>query len=428
MSTHEVLVVRIPAVEEHPNAHSLEIIPLYNGGFTAIARKGEFKVGDLAIFIEPDYVVPPDAEMFAFLEKKRITCKKLRGVRSQGLLLPALPGMVEGENVMERLGIVRYVPRKAGGRYTRTAGLDQAESELAFRNSGTVPAPQALNRVQKYDIESVRKFVGTFTPGEEIIATEKIHGANARFSFVDGQQFCGSRTQWKRPPTPPEPPAPPEGIFRLWVRKTILGLLYWLAAKGVATSRLTQLAMRLQPRKRKGPVAPDMWWSVFQANPWIQKFCAAHPAHVLFGEVFGQVQDLKYGAGPKDVFFRVFDVLDATTGKWWSHDDLEKVFTEEQRCPVVYRGGFDFTLLKELSLGDSKVPGAKHLSEGLVIRPVQERNTRGHRAVMKLVSDRYLEKATGEDKDYDSEDAPAPSWSGEAVEDGWEPPSDRTDS
>lgn len=368
MSTHEVLVVRIPAVEEHHNAHSLEIIPLYDGGFTAIARKGEFKVGDLAIFIEPDYVVPPDAEMFAFLEKKRITCKKIRGVRSQGLLIPALPGMVEGENVMERLGIVRYVPRKAGGRYTRTAGLDQAESELAFRNSGTVPAPQALNRVPKYDIESVRKFVGTFIPGEEIVATEKIHGANARFSFVDGQQFCGSRTQWKRQSD------------------------------------------------------TDMWWMVLGRYPWIQKFCEAHPAHVLFGEVFGQVQDLKYGAGPKDVFFRVFDVLDATTGKWWAHDDLEMVFTEEQRCPVVYRGGFDFTLLKELSLGESKVPGAKHLSEGLVVRPVQERATRGHRAVMKLVSDKYLEKATGNDTDYDSEDAPSPSWAVEAVAAGWEPP------
>lgn len=354
MSTHEVLVVRVPAVEEHPNAHSLEIISLYNGGFTAISRKGEFKVGDLAIFIEPDYVVPPDAEMFSFLEKKRITCKKLRGVRSQGLLIPALPGMVEGQNVMEQLGIVRYVPRKAGGRYSRTVGLNQAESEMSFQNSGTVPTPHALNRVQKYDIESVRKFVSTFTPGEEVVATEKIHGANARFSFVDGQQFCGSRTQWKR--------------------------------------------------QGDG----DMWWSVFAKNPWIKSFCEAHPEHVLFGEVFGQVQDLKYGAGPKDVFFRAFDVLDMTneiSPRWWSHGDLEMLFSEEQRCPVVYRGGFDFAHLKELSVGDSLVPRAKHLSEGLVIRPVQERNTRGHRAVMKLVSDRYLEKATGEgEADYDSEE------------------------
>lgn len=406
MSTHEVLVVRIPAVEEHPNAHSLEIIQIW--GYTAIARKGEFKAGDLAIFIEPDYVVPPDAEMFAFLEKKRITCKKLRGVRSQGLLIPALPGMVEGQNVMEQLGIVRYVPKRAGGRYTRTAGLDQAESETSFRNAGTVPAPHALNRVQKYDIESVRKFVGTFTPGEEVIATEKIHGANARFAFVDGQQFCGSRTQWKKSPEPSEPPAAPEGVFKLWFRKNLLGILYWLAAKGLAASYLKQLALRLQPRKRKGPVAPDMWWSVFKANTWIQTFCEAHPKHVLFGEIFGQVQDLKYGAGPKDVFFRVFDVLDMTnetSPRWWSHDELETAFTEEQRCPIVYRGGFDFAMLKELSLGDSLVPGAKHLSEGLVVRPVQERNTRGHRAVMKLVSDRYLEKATGNDVDYDSEGA-----------------------
>lgn len=323
MSTHEVLVVRIPAVEEHPNAHSLEIIPLYNGGFTAISRKGEFKVGDLAIFIEPDYVVPPDAEMFAFLEKKRITCKKLRGVRSQGLLIPALPGMVEGQNVMEQLGIVRYVPKRAGGRYTRTAGLDQAESETSFRNAGTVPAPQALNRVQKYDIESVRKFVSTFTPGEEVVATEKIHGANARFSFVDGQQFCGSRTQWKRSPDPVGPPGPepkPEGPVQAQFRKYLIGILYWFIARGFATAYFRRLVSKLIPRKPKPPAAPDMWWSVFKANTWIQTFCEAHPKHVLFGEIFGQVQDLKYGAGPKDVFFRVFDVLDMTNDtspRWW---------------------------------------------------------------------------------------------------------------
>lgn len=139
ISTHEVVVVRIKTIEDHPNAHSLDIIPLYEGGFNAIARKGDFKVGDLAIYVEPDYVVPPDAEMFAFLPHKRVKSKKLRGVWSQGLLVPALPGMEEGQDVMEMLGIVRYVPRISGGGYL----FKSAEALKPPTQLGNVP-PRVL--------------------------------------------------------------------------------------------------------------------------------------------------------------------------------------------------------------------------------------------------------------------------------------------
>jgi hypothetical protein len=67
MSTHEVRVHRINEIEKHPNADRLGLVRI--DGFTAIVRLGDFKPGDLAAYIEPDYVVP-DLEQFTFLKGK----------------------------------------------------------------------------------------------------------------------------------------------------------------------------------------------------------------------------------------------------------------------------------------------------------------------------------------------------------------------
>ena len=61
------------------------------GGWWVIVQKGQFKVGDPAIYFEIDSRVPPDRECFAFLEKRNYKIKTLRmcKVISQGLLMHA---------------------------------------------------------------------------------------------------------------------------------------------------------------------------------------------------------------------------------------------------------------------------------------------------------------------------------------------------
>ena len=58
------------------------------GGWWVIVRKDQFKVGDLAIYIEVDSQVP-EKEPFMFLEKRKFRVKTLKmcGVISQGLLM-----------------------------------------------------------------------------------------------------------------------------------------------------------------------------------------------------------------------------------------------------------------------------------------------------------------------------------------------------
>lgn len=178
MSIHKVEVSRIEKFEQHPNADTLEIIKIR--GYTCCVKKGQFKIGDLLAYIEPDYVVP-DTPEFSFLGgHTRIKVKRLRGVYSEGLLVPAPAGAKEGDNVINEMGIARYVPPERG--------LTYGDAEKA---PGDISIPV-------YDVESYRNFPNLIKEDENIVATEKIHGCNGRFLWRFDRMWCGSRQQWKK--------------------------------------------------------------------------------------------------------------------------------------------------------------------------------------------------------------------------------------
>lgn len=86
------------------------------GGWWIIVQKNQFKVGDKALYIETDSLVPSNDERFAFLEKKHYKVKtiKMCKVYSQGLLMPidVFPEIKDKdvhEDVTNILGIKYYV-------------------------------------------------------------------------------------------------------------------------------------------------------------------------------------------------------------------------------------------------------------------------------------------------------------------------------
>ena len=108
------------------------------GGWTVVVKKGEYSVGDLAVYCEIDSWIPH--ELAPFLSKgseprefngvkgERLRTVKLRGQLSQGLLLTiesTFPGKdrnffwsMMGEDVSEQLGIQKYeapVPAQLAG-------------------------------------------------------------------------------------------------------------------------------------------------------------------------------------------------------------------------------------------------------------------------------------------------------------------------
>jgi RNA ligase (TIGR02306 family) len=130
------------------------------------------------------------------------------------------------------------------------------------------------------------------------------------------------------------------------------------------------------------------------------------PNHVLFGEVFGQVQDLKYGAKQNQIFFRMFDIWSHEKKEWLSfHDIFNLSFLKNEDgtflmprldnkyVPVLYVGPYSKEKVFELTDGKTLIEGGDHVREGVVIKPTSERQTKFGRVILKNVSNSYLERA-----------------------------------
>ena len=315
-STHRVEVVRV-FPEPHPNADMLEIIKVWE--YICCVRKGEFAPGDLAAYIPPDSVVPV-TEQFAFLgEHRRIRVKRLRGIISMGLLIPAPIGVQEGDDIAGMLGVTHYEP------------------SLSLSSGGEAEKPPSGFR-PVFDMDSFYRYAHIFEEGELVYVTEKIHGCSARYAWHDGRMYCGSRTEWKK-----------------------------------------------QDEK-------NLWWRALANHPEIAGFCKSYPENMtLYGEVYGQVQNLKYGTMPGEVRFAAFDLLHGN--EWINALDARRIGDGLPWVPIVDCGPFDKTRLIELADGPSLIEGADHIREGIVVKPVQERtHPEVGRVCLKIVSSLYLER------------------------------------
>ena len=105
-------VERIKNIEPINGADNIVLATIL--GWKVIVKKDEFKIGDLAIYIEIDSVVDLSRPEFAFLEKRgcKIKTMKMRGVYSQGLILPLnsygknYKKLKEGDDVTKHFNII----------------------------------------------------------------------------------------------------------------------------------------------------------------------------------------------------------------------------------------------------------------------------------------------------------------------------------
>jgi RNA ligase (TIGR02306 family) len=342
MSDFKVEVFRIDNVTKHPDADSLDITQVF-GGYPCIMRRGDFKVGDLAIYIPVDVVLPCN-ELFSFLsskDRKHLKAKRLRGIFSMGLIIPAQKDMYEGEDVTQKLGITRWEPQdpsmnRPGGKIL--AG--DAEKD-----------PTDFTFVHYTDIENARKtkYIQAFKEGEEVVIHEKIHGANFRVLHASKSDrlFVGSRQQNKRRP--------------------------------------------------KEDNNRSSWWELAEKYDLEFKLKTFAPNLLFFGEMYGNVQDLKYGCsndGKNSTKLALFDIFDIKKMIYLSYDEARRISDtlELPWVPTLYRGPWtkldDFLHYAE---GNSMVEGANNIREGFVIRPVNEAwDHRVGRKILKIHGQGFL--------------------------------------
>lgn len=110
-------IEKIEWVKPIEGADNIELIGVL--GWVCIAKKDEFKPGDVAVYIEIDSKCPESDERFAFLAKRKFKIKTLKlgkfGIISQGLAMPAtlfpeVMGEPIGADVTEKLHITYYRP------------------------------------------------------------------------------------------------------------------------------------------------------------------------------------------------------------------------------------------------------------------------------------------------------------------------------
>jgi RNA ligase (TIGR02306 family) len=157
------------------------------GGWTVVVKKGEFAVGDLAVYCEIDSWIP--TELAPFLSKgkeprefegvrgERLRTVRLRGQLSQGLLLNLDTALSftntfqEGDDVSEVLNILKWEM--------------QVPAQLAGQVKGNFPS-----LIPKTDQERcqnlVKEIAGAIESGLRFEVTEKLEGSSMTCYVIHG--------------------------------------------------------------------------------------------------------------------------------------------------------------------------------------------------------------------------------------------------
>lgn len=379
-STHKVEVVPV-RLEKHPNADRLSVVKVFgyqvcSGTEDWLRRPAIDEQGTrLGAYVPPDSLVKVSRPEFDFLAPEakddgfyRVKAKKLRGVVSFGLLVPAPPGSKVGDDVTALLEVEHYVPPEPG----------QAGKKGLFLGGEDEGGPSGLD-APKYDLEAFRRYHEVFTPCERVVLTEKLDGTSARYVYQDGRMYCGSRTNWKKQ-------------YPDYSHLTKESLV----EKGFAPERAEEILDRLHNK----PAKLNVWWEVLSRTPSLEKFCRENPGVVVYGEVFGATNCIKYGL-PDVNRFAGFDLRRG--GEW-----LDAVLALDMAygaglpwVPLIAGTGgcfshpYSFDAVCSLAEGTTLVADAKEgtLREGVVVKPAFERHDpRVGRVALKAVGAAFLEK------------------------------------
>lgn len=157
-------IEKIEWVRPIEGADNIELIGVL--GWVCIAKKNEFNVGDMAVYIEIDSKCPETDERFAFLENKKFKVKTMKlgkfKVISQGLalplsLFPELQDKKIGDDVTEALKIT-YASEEDAARKTNKVDPNAKYKSMAKRRPKIFSNP-IVRMIMRYSIGRKIMFV-----------------------------------------------------------------------------------------------------------------------------------------------------------------------------------------------------------------------------------------------------------------------------
>lgn len=361
-------IVSIQDLQTHPNADRLGIAKI--DGWSCVTGKDLFKIGDKALYIEVDSVLPLELEQRLLegakvkLSGGRVRAICLRGEVSQGLLVPisAVPEVSSfevGQDCDEVLKIKKYEP-----------------PEAVEKTFARLPKKSKLNKlsVMPRYVDTIRyeKVPGLFAPDEPVHVTAKLHGTSVRIGKVP----VLGRTWWTR----------------LWY--WFLVLIGRPVYEAVAGSRNVDCPSNSLYRDTM---------EVYDLDKNLAN------GEILFGEIVGYTKEGKaiqgngYTYGCKRGESKLYAYAMMKDGKFLDFEDFHKRTTELGifRVPLLFIGPFgEMAPIETYYKGRTEIESDIPCREGVVIASCKEQyNPRtGIRKIVKCINPEYLLDAKNSDE------------------------------
>lgn len=341
MSANICPVVQLGAPRPIPGADKIEVFDIFGSG-PCISVKGDFNEGDLACFIPPETMVDTTLACFDFLKKTarksdgwaKVHAVRLRGQVSVGLLMHVGHKAKVGDDLAAEFKVKKpedFDPHVQ-------AAIAKAKKVAPWYKrmwwSVTKTGPHKVVNapwpgIPMYDVTQFYKLpTNVFKDDTLMVATEKLHGTNARYVIgKDGRFRVGSRTRWLDP------------IKDVGHNGNGLDLSPWHRAAAAAS---------LEAKMRR----------------------LAEPL-VCWGEIVGPGVQKGFDYGVKEPTFYCFDFYHATERRFLSQSETYNLcrWLEIKHVPQNDIETWGEMKVKIAELARGAGTHANHPSEGVVIRP-----------------------------------------------------------
>lgn len=171
-------IVRVVDLKPIAGADRIELALVL--GWQVIVQKGQFQIGDLAIYFNIGSVLDPThpitATLAANLNNKPLKTIKMRKVLSQGLLTPITSitpinnfhekVFIEDEDVTQLLNVRKYVEPEEGNLYTGSQDASRCSWPILIPKTDEPRlqnCPKVLNEIFDNEIVITQKYDGTST-------------------------------------------------------------------------------------------------------------------------------------------------------------------------------------------------------------------------------------------------------------------------
>jgi RNA ligase (TIGR02306 family) len=345
-------VGRVTEVKAIEGADNIELGVV--GGWNAITKKGEYKVGDLVVVATTDAVIPVKLSdgmgVTNYLRKGgRVRTVKLRGVYSECLIIPIsfIPEKYryEGSDCMELLEIFKYEPPAV---------------QVQLSSGRKLKYHQNPNFGIYYKFPNLKNVTGMFTEEDNVQITRKLHGTNARYGFVKKRKLSFMDKVKK--------------FFR--VADELIDYEYVYGSHNVEKGSDSQ-----------GFYDTDVWRTVAEKYDIKNKLKGVATSLmvegmlgsgiVVYGEIYGAGIQKNYDYGLKDIEFAGFDlVIDGA---------YQTVFLTLPHVPVLYEGRWSQEI-QDKYVFNNFIEGTKVPHEGIVIKHVSG----DRKKVAKVINPDYL--------------------------------------